>query len=164
MTNGFWGHGLSVLKLLTFLTFLGLSKKNVAAPIPLGTMISLKAAPANIRTGPGKIYPIVWILMKSGMPLKITKVFDMWYKIQDPLGSEGWLHKSLISRKRNVMVMRPGTLLSAPQKTGKRIATVQSGALLEHLGHQGPWLLVKSKTSRLKGYILRHDCWQGFSY
>ena len=45
-------------------------------------LASLKTSKANLRTGPGKKYPIKWIYQKKGWPVKIIAELEHWRKIQ----------------------------------------------------------------------------------
>ncbi len=65
---------------------------------------SLKSNKVNVRTGPGKRYPIDWVFTRKHMPVKIIAEYDNWRKIRDWEGYEGWVHQSLISGRRSVMI------------------------------------------------------------
>lgn len=53
-----------------------------------------------MRTGPGQKYPVQWIFRKKGIPVEITLEYDVWRKIKDYDGHEGWVHKTLLTGKR----------------------------------------------------------------
>ena len=147
-----------VLGTLSALFFVG-SRLCFATPIPANTFVTLKAEQANLRTGPGKIYPAVWILCAPGLPLKVLSVFDMWCKVEDPLGSIGWLHKSLLSRHQQAFTLRDTLLLSAPEPKASAKACIQKGAVLQILKIYPQWFLVKAPN--VQGYLPRHLCWAG---
>ena len=42
--------------------------------------------------------------MPDGLPVLVTSEFDHWRKVLDVEGTEGWLHKSLLSGKRTAVV------------------------------------------------------------
>lgn len=67
---------------------------------PLPRFASISQGKAYVRTGPGKKYPIKWIIEKPGMPVEIILEFDAWRKIRDQEGQEGWVFKSLLSGER----------------------------------------------------------------
>ena len=57
------------------------------------------------RVGPGKTYPIKWIINYAGEPLRVSHHIDNWYRCIDFNGDEGWVHSSNISkRKPNAIV------------------------------------------------------------
>jgi len=60
-------------------------------------MLIITIKKANIRTGPSPLHPIKKVEEK-GVRFKATGVMgDEWYRIQMNDGSEGWVHKSVVS-------------------------------------------------------------------
>lgn len=80
------------------------SKASVRSGLPIPRFISISSKTANLRTGPGKRYPVTWVYKRRGVPLLVTDEFDHWRKVLDAEGTEGWLHKSLLSGKRSALV------------------------------------------------------------
>lgn len=66
--------------------------------------VSLGSGKANARTGPGKRYPVRWTYVRDGLPVEIVGEFDVWRKVRDKDGEEGWVHKSLLSVDRTVII------------------------------------------------------------
>lgn len=79
-------------------------KAPVGSGLPIPRFISISSKTANMRTGPGKRYPVTWVYKRRGVPLLVTAEFDHWRKVLDMDGTEGWLHKSLLSGKRTAVV------------------------------------------------------------
>lgn len=76
--------------------------------LPLPRFVSLNprgASAVNVRTGPGVQYPIKWIFKRGQLPVKIVAEYDLWRRIQDMEGEQGWVHKSLLSGRRMAIVM-----------------------------------------------------------
>lgn len=69
---------------------------------------SIKAAPVNVRSGPGTRYPILWVYKRPGWPVEVTATFEMWYKIRDLEGEEGWMARTYFSSTRTVVVNHEG--------------------------------------------------------
>lgn len=67
---------------------------------PLPRFVSLRSNEVYVRTGPGQKYPVQWIFRKKGIPVEITLEYDVWRKIKDYDGHEGWVHKTLLTGKR----------------------------------------------------------------
>lgn len=65
---------------------------------------SLAADRVNMRTGPGRDYPIAWQYRLQGLPVVVTAVFDNWRRVRDLAGTEGWVHRSLLSGQRTALV------------------------------------------------------------
>lgn len=72
--------------------------------LPVPRFVSLKADEANVRTGPGTRYPIQWVYRRGDMPVEVIDEYDLWRKIKDMDGSTGWVHKSMLSGSRNVLI------------------------------------------------------------
>ena len=51
---------------------------------------TLKFDEANLRTGPGREYPVLWQYRKSGLPLLVDAEFGIWRKVVDHEGNGGW--------------------------------------------------------------------------
>jgi SH3-like domain-containing protein len=72
--------------------------------LPLPRFVSLRKDEVNLRTGPGTRYPIEWVLTYRNMPVEVTAEFEAWRKVRDWKGTVGWVHKSMLSGKRWVIV------------------------------------------------------------
>ncbi|WP_371253868.1 SH3 domain-containing protein [Orientia tsutsugamushi] len=66
--------------------------------------VSTKTNEINMRTGPNIKYPIKWIFTKKDEPLEIVDKFDQWYYVRDITGDFGWIHSSVLSQKRTVII------------------------------------------------------------
>lgn len=76
--------------------------KNSGLPVP--RFVVLKNDETNVRTGPGTRYPIQWVYHRAGMPVEVIEEYDFWRKIKDVEGTAGWVHKTMLDGKRNVMI------------------------------------------------------------
>jgi len=72
--------------------------------LPVPRFVSLKAEEANLRTGPGIRYPVRWVYWKKWLPVEIIEEYDHWRKIRDAEGESGWIHKSLLSGRRTILI------------------------------------------------------------
>lgn len=95
--------------------------------LALPRMVSLRSNLINARSGPGARYPIEWVYMQKNAPVEIIAEFELWRKIKDWQGSESWVHKSMLSGRRNVKVTAPGenNLYDKPDSQSKVIAKVE---------------------------------------
>ncbi|WP_245415000.1 SH3 domain-containing protein [Aureimonas flava] len=84
--------------------------------LPLPRFVSLKSARVNLRVGPGKDYAVSWLYLKQGLPVEVIQEFDLWRRIRDSEGTEGWVYHSLLSGER--------TALAAPWLKGKTQAVI----------------------------------------
>jgi len=70
----------------------------------LPRFVSLSAEEANLRTGPGRRYPILWVYRRAGLPLEITAEYGNWRRVRDWEGTQGWMHAALLSGTRTALV------------------------------------------------------------
>lgn len=99
--------------------------------LPLPRFVSLKSDEVNLRTGPGVRYPIDWIYTRKDLPVEIVAEFEAWRKIRDWEGAEGWVHQSMLSGRRMMVVIgREGRVLrSSDSESSDPVAQVTPGVL-----------------------------------
>lgn len=73
--------------------------------LPVPRYVSLRSDHIYARTGPGMRYPIKWVFQKDGLPVEVVQEFDTWRKVKDKDGETGWIHQSLLSGARSVIVL-----------------------------------------------------------
>ena len=150
------------LFLILFLVFGPHATLKGQASLPLPRMASLKASEVNIRVGPGRQYPIAWTLFCLGLPVKIIAEFDTWRQILDPLGSKGWIHQSMLSGRKTLLVLKPTFLYSHASLEAGKVARLDKGVILDirdiqKTGQSQNWYSVKIKA--YKGFVCAKDCW-----
>jgi SH3-like domain-containing protein len=72
--------------------------------LPMPRYVSLKAGEANVRRGPSLSHRIDWIFTRSRMPLQIVAEYGHWRRVVDRDGLGGWVHYSMLSGSRTVIV------------------------------------------------------------
>ena len=72
--------------------------------LPLPRFVSLKASEGNVRRGPSLSHRIDWVYKRRDLPLRITAEHGHWRRIEDRDGMGGWVHYSLLSGTRTVLV------------------------------------------------------------
>lgn len=72
--------------------------------LPLPRFVSMKAGEGNLRRGPSLSHKIDWVLKRRHMPLEVTAEFGHWRRVRDKDGAGGWVHYSLLSGARTVVV------------------------------------------------------------
>lgn len=80
------------------------SKRGPVTNLPIPRYVSLKAAKANVRRGPSLTHRIDWIFKRRHMPLRVTAEHGHWRRVEDREGAGGWVHYSLLSGNRFVLV------------------------------------------------------------
>lgn len=66
--------------------------------------VSLKSNEVNLRAGPSKNYPIKWVIKNKGEPVEVVTEFEQWREIRDKDGDSGWVHETMLSGSRQVIV------------------------------------------------------------
>lgn len=99
--------------------------------LPMPRYVSLAVDEVNMRTGPGKQFPVKWVYQRKGLPVEIILEFDNWRKIRDHEGEEGWVHHSLLSGKRTVVIAagQRVNLLRDPRIDAPAVAYLDSGVV-----------------------------------
>lgn len=69
---------------------------------------SINEDKARTRTGPSQEYKIIWLYVRKNLPVKVLRRYGVWRQIEDPDGSQGWMHSRLLSRTRTAMVIGDG--------------------------------------------------------
>ena len=72
--------------------------------LPLPRYVSLKASEGNARRGPSLNHRIDWVYTRRALPLQITAEFGHWRRVRDHDGEGGWVHYSLLSGARTVLI------------------------------------------------------------
>ena len=72
--------------------------------LPLPRYVSLKKDKANARRGPSLSHRIDWVYQRKFMPLGVVAEFEHWRRVEDRDGMGGWVHYSLLSGTRTVLV------------------------------------------------------------
>lgn len=72
--------------------------------LPVPRYVSLKTDRVNLREGPSKDHRTAWIFQRAGLPVEITAEYEVWRRIRDAAGTEGWVLHSLLSGRRTALV------------------------------------------------------------
>ncbi len=129
-------------------------------PIQSGTcrpyFASIKCNEANLHVGPGKEYKIIVKYVAKRLPVLIIAKYDHWRKIKDIDGTEGWMHKSLLSKDRYIIVKSPVIhLYSQPNSNSTHIAELRQHVIMKLLNVKPKWCYAKVefKNTTYKGWI-----------
>jgi SH3-like domain-containing protein len=126
--------------------------------LPLPRFASLAGDRINVRTGPGKQYPIRWIYARTGLPVKIVQEFDTWRKIEDQDGDQGWVHVSLLSGRRTVLVQGSvQELMRTPDTSARILARAEPGVVARLVTCESSWCELEVQGYR--GWMGRERLW-----
>ncbi len=120
----------SAANLATPATVRAASERGPVTNLPLPRYVSLKASAGNVRRGPSLQHRIDWVFTRRAMPLEITAEFGHWRRVRDRDGAGGWIHYSLLSGVRTVLIERDMVALRhRPQSDGRVIARAEAGVV-----------------------------------
>lgn len=100
--------------------------------LPVPRFVSLKANRANLRAGPSSDHRILFQYEGlAGMPLMVTAETEMWRRVRDFEGDEGWIHRSLLRAPAQAFAAgeRALPLRRSAEDNAAITAYVQPGAL-----------------------------------
>lgn len=126
--------------------------------LPLPRFVSMASNEVNVRAGPGPEYPIKWTYVRRDLPVKIIEEYDVWRKIEDPEGDEGWVHSSLLSSKRTALVVGAIEELHRTASDDSRIVLrAEPGVVAELIDCTAEWCLLEIAERR--GWAKRAGLW-----
>ena len=133
----------------------------IAVPkkLPVPRFVTIKFNEVNARTGPVQDCPIEWVFIRKGEPVEVIAEYEQWRKIRDINGEGGWVHSSVISGKRSVIVVAKNTmpLLDAPGKYNQIVAKLVPQIRCAFYKCKKDWCQVSCKS--YKGWIARKFLW-----
>lgn len=97
--------------------------------LPLPRFVSMKASEANLRRGPSLTHRIDWVLKRRDMPLEVVAEYGHWRQVRDRDGLGGWIHYSLISGVRTVVVDQDIMLRSRADPAATGVAEFHAGVV-----------------------------------
>lgn len=130
--------------------------------LPLPRFVSLKSDRVNLREGPSKDHRTTWVFERAGLPVEITAEFDMWRKVRDSEGTEGWVLHSLLSGRRTALVApwkktQIFSLFTAANASSAPAARLQPGVIANIKSCDGTWCRVFG--DGFEGYIEQTNLW-----
>ncbi|MCA3414299.1 MAG: hypothetical protein INF84_06830 [Roseomonas sp.] len=116
-----------------------------------------------MRSGPGTRFPIEWTYQRRELPVEIVREFELWRRIRDPEGTEGWVHQSTLMGRRSFVVRgAPGSevmLRRRAEDQATPVARLRPGVVgrLRACEANNPWC--EAQIGEFRGYIKRADIW-----
>ena len=126
--------------------------------LPLPRFVSLRASEARARRGPGMDHRVDWLYRRSGLPLRVTAEHGHWRRVEDIEGAGGWVHYSLISGTRTVIVTAEmAELRRKPDETSPLVARLEAGVLASLGECEAGWCQLRADGHR--GWAAEAGLW-----
>ena len=131
--------------------------------LPLPRFAALRSDEVNMRSGPGTRFPIEWTYQRRELPVEIVREFELWRRIRDPEGTEGWVHQSTLMGRRSFIVRgAPGSevmLRRRAEDQAQPVARLRPGVVgrLRACEPNSPWC--EAQIGEFRGHIKRADIW-----
>lgn len=130
---------------------------------PLPRFVSLRTGEVNMRIGPGEQYPIDWVYQRAGMPVEVVAEYYAWRRVRDWRGTEGWIHTSMLSGRRAMVVSGEVRSLKAePDPRAPSVAKLEPGVIgrLLECPRQSVWCRVEIEG--IRGWLRRGEFWGAY--
>ena len=131
--------------------------------LPLPRFAALRSDEVNMRSGPGTRFPIEWTYQRRELPVEIVREFELWRRIRDPEGTEGWVHQSTLMGRRSFIARgAPGSevmLRRRAEDQAQPVARLRPGVVgrVRACETNNPWC--EAQIGEFRGYIKRADIW-----
>ena len=136
----------------------GAVERGSVTNLPIPRYVSLKASEGNVRRGPSLAHRIDWVFTRRNMPLQIVGEYGHWRRVQDRDGQGGWVHYSLLSGVRTVIIETDLAALRVKPDEGAPIAAYAEAGVVARLGSCMPtWCRVTADGR--KGWIEKASLW-----
>jgi SH3-like domain-containing protein len=128
---------------------------------PLPRFATLRSDEVNMRTGPGTRYPIEWVYTRRGLPVEVIAEYDIWRRVRDPEGTEGWVHKTELTGKRAAVITTETRELRDDRDDAAPVnAHLETGAIGQIISCAPDWC--KVKFDGIKGYLHKSEFWGAY--
>lgn len=126
--------------------------------LPLPRFVSLKTTEGNVRRGPSLSHRIDWVFTRRDMPLEITDEFGHWRRVRDLDGAGGWMHYSLLSGVRTVIVREDMVALAMKPETDATVNARAEAGVIARLDECIPdWCRISADGR--KGWVRKSALW-----
>lgn len=129
----------------------------VCGKVEASHFVSLKSSKINMRVGPGDQYPISWVFLRAGLPMKFVAEFKQWIKVRYLDSTEGWMHKNMISGRSTAVVIKDQALLYKRDSESYPIAKLEKNLIVRVLERRDSW--IKVDINKFKGWIKKENLW-----
>lgn len=128
--------------------------------LPLPRFAATRSDEINLRAGPGMRYHVEWVLTRKDMPVEIIREHDVWRRVRDSEGTEGWVQTGTLSGRRVFVVVRSAaTLRRRAAEDAEPVARLAVGVMgrIRGCADKADWCEVQAGGHR--GFLPRSAFW-----
>lgn len=126
--------------------------------LPIPRYVSMKSDEGNVRRGPSLSHRIDWVFKHRNMPLEVIGEHGHWRRVQDRDGQGGWVHYSLLSGVRHVIVESDLTpVLVKPNRDAPVNAYAEAGVVARLHACDLDWCRISADGKR--GWVQKKVLW-----
>lgn len=120
--------------------------------------LSITSDVANMRSGPGTEYNVLW-QVEQYYPVHIIEKKGNWYKIKDFENDVAWLHKSLLDKIASVITIKDKcNVRSKASTTSQVLFSVEKGVPFKVRVRKGNWIEIEHADGDV-GWIYKTLVW-----
>lgn len=113
-----------------------------------------------MRTGPGRRYPIKWVYQRTFLPLEIVGEYHHWRRVRDVGGTEGWIHKNMLSGRRySLVVTNRAELHAEASMASPLIGRMEAMVIARLLECPADTVWCHIDVVSMRGWVARSDLW-----
>lgn len=119
----------------------------------------LRFEKVNMRVGPSEEYPIAWVYLRKGLPVKVVRIREGWRLVEDHEGTQGWISASQLDLARGGLVTGTGLAeIRAEPRAGAAVKWRLQPGVIARLGKcQTGWCEVD--VGGRKGFVSADRLW-----
>lgn len=126
--------------------------------LPMPRFVSMKTDEGNVRRGPSLTHQIDWVFKHEDMPLQVVAEFGHWRRVQDSDGIGGWMHYSLLSGVRTVVVQEKQVQLRIKPSLAAVTRAYADRGVIARLGDcEVAWC--ELRVAGVKGWVEKASIW-----
>jgi SH3-like domain-containing protein len=126
--------------------------------LPVPRYVTLKTNEGNARRGPGLSHRVDWVFTRAGLPLRVTAEYENWRRVEDAEGVGGWVHYTLLSGTRSVLVTQDmAEFHSDPDAGSMVVVQAEQGVVGKLLECDPDWCRVG--LDGYKGWVQKSAIW-----
>jgi len=120
---------------------------------------AISTTKANIRSGPGTTYDILWQVEKY-YPIEVLRRVGDWYFFKDFEGDTGWIKNTIIDDTLTVITAKGEkvNVRSGPGIKHDKVFMVEKGVPFKVLKKEGNWIQIEHADGD-KGWIYQELIW-----